>query len=166
MRCFVALVFVASVAACGGPKAARVGDTPVGSEAPTFRFDSLDARPVSSEAFRGKFSVIALISTGDSIGSQAEANYLVAMAKNDGDRVNYALVALQDGTTRELVEMYRDALKIPFPVAMGDSATTAGGGPFGAIEIVPTTLVLDPTGHVRLKKSGIVKPEELRAAMR
>jgi hypothetical protein len=160
----LAVAIALAAVACGG-KPTRVGETPLAGVAPTWKFDSLDERPVSSDAFKGKPSVIAFISTGDPYASQAEVNFLVAMAKNDGERVNYALVALQDGTTRELVEIYRDTLKVTFPVALGDSATTAGGGPFGDVGIVPTVVVLDAEGRIALKKSGVVKPEEIRAEL-
>ena len=63
------------------------------------------------------------------------------------------------------MEIYRDTLKITFPVALGDAATTAGGGPFGDVAIVPTVVVLDAEGRVVLKKTGIVKPEEIRGAL-
>jgi hypothetical protein len=162
----LAFLALASVLAFGcAAKPARVGETPIATAAVIYKFDSLDERPVTSDAFIGKPTVIAFISTGDSIGSQAQANYLVAMAKNDGDRVNYVLIALQDGTTRELVEIYRDSLKITFPVALGDAATTAGGGPFGDVGFVPTVVVIDAEGRLKWKKSGIVKPEEIRAQL-
>lgn len=161
-----AAVVLGALAGCGGSKPARVGETPLTAAAPVWKYDSLDDRPVSSEAFKGKPSVLAFISTGDPLASQAEADYLLAMAKNDGDRVNYALVALQDGATRELVEIYRDALKLTYPVALGDAATLAGGGPFGDVAIVPSVVVLDAEGRVVFKKTGIVKPEEIRAQLR
>ncbi|CAN5165893.1 hypothetical protein BH09MYX1_BH09MYX1_09880 [soil metagenome] len=151
-------------AACGTKSTQRVGETPVAASALSYRFESLDARPVTSEAFAGKFTVMVFIATGDLV-SQAQANFLVAMASHDGDRVNYALVALQDGTTRELVEGYRDALKITFPIALGDTATTAGGGPFGDVATVPTVVVIDPEGRLKWKKTGLAKPDEIRAQM-
>ncbi len=159
----LALAFALTSVGCG-TKSARVGETPLASAPIVYKYDSLDARLVSSDAFIGKPTVIAFISTGD-LASQAQANFLLAMAKNDGDKVNYALVALQDGTTRELVEGYRDALHIPFPVALGDAATTAGGGPFGNVATVPTVVVLDAGGHLAWKKAGIQKPEDIRAQM-
>jgi hypothetical protein len=50
---------------------------------------------------RGKPAVIAFVTTG-SLPAQAQVDYLVAMARNDGDRVNYAVVALEDRDGREL----------------------------------------------------------------
>src|SRR5262245_17346541 len=74
-------------AACGGKS--RAGEAPIGMShvaasgvetqraegAVDFAFDSLDARPVSSAAMRGKVSVLGFFTTYD-LGSQAQVNYL------------------------------------------------------------------------------------------
>jgi hypothetical protein len=132
---------------------------------PTYAFDSLDRRSVSSEAFAGKPTIIAFVTTYDVL-SQGQVDFLIAMAKHDADRVNYAVVALQNGEERELVETYRDTLGITFPVALGDAATISGKGPLGDVHQVPTTLVFDAAGHEVWRKTGIARSEELRAALK
>jgi cytochrome oxidase Cu insertion factor (SCO1/SenC/PrrC family) len=155
------LVFVV---ACG--TAAK--ETPVGvSTADThaaisFQFDSLDARPVNSAAMAGKPTVIAFITTGDTV-SQAQVTFLNIVAKEFADKANFVLVALQGPTERELVEIYRDMMKVTYPVAMGDAATIAGGGAFGDVHAVPTTVILDGTGHVVYEHVGLIRASELRA---
>lgn len=162
----LALVLVGCLAGCGGSKGPPAGASLAEANGPiAFSYDSLDARPVSSAAFRGKVSVLAFVATGD-LASQAQVDFLAAMAKNDGDRVNYALVALQDVTARELVEGYRDALEVTFPVALGDTATTAGGGPFGDVHSVPSVVVLDVEGRIAWRKTGLAKADEIREHMR
>jgi hypothetical protein len=130
-----------------------------------FKYDSLDERPVSSEALHGRPSVVAFVTTWD-IGSQAQVDFLVAMAKNDGDKNNYALVALQERQDREIVELYRTKLGVTFPVALADRETIAGGGPFGDVHNVPTVVILDRQGHVVWQKVGLAKSEELRNGMK
>jgi hypothetical protein len=131
-----------------------------------FMFDSLDGRPVSAEATRGQPTLLAFVTTA-SLPAQAQVDFLVAMAKNDGDRVHYAVVAIEDHDSRELVELYRKALSIPFPVAMADRETLAGGGAFGDVRAVPVTVILDPRGRLVLRVEGrVAKSSELRAAMR
>jgi hypothetical protein len=77
------------------------------------------------------------------------------------------VVALEARENRELVELYRKALSIPFPVALADESTAAGGGPFGDVTGVPVTVVLDRAGRVVLRVAGrVVKSEELRGALR
>jgi hypothetical protein len=163
--------FVFFLVACAGPPP-HAPDAPAGvSNAPlapplTFAFDSLDDRPVSSDSTRGKPTVIAFVTTG-SIVAQAQVDFLVAMAKNDGDKVNYAVVALESRENRELVELYRKALSISFPVAVADAETLAGAGVFHDVSVVPVTVLLDRSGRVAWRADGrVARSEEIRVAMR
>jgi thiol-disulfide isomerase/thioredoxin len=131
---------------------------------PDYRFDSLDAREVSSAALRGKPTVLAFVTTYDPI-CQMQVSYLVEMAATLPN-VNFALVALQEPSQREIVELYRDTMKVKFPVALGDTATIAGGGALGDVHVVPTTVVLSRDGRVVWRHAGGVLPEELRAHLR
>ena len=131
-----------------------------------FEFESLDERPVSSMAARGKPTVLAFVTTG-SLMAQAQVDFLVAMAKHDGEKLNYALVALEEPRNRELVQLYKTTLAVPFPVALADAPTLGGEGSFGDVTAVPVTVVLDRAGRVILRAAGrVVKSEELRAALR
>jgi hypothetical protein len=131
-----------------------------------FAFDSLDERPVSSEATRGKTTVIVVLTTG-SLPAQAQVDYLVAMAAHDAGQVNYVAVALEAPESRELVELYCKALHVTFPVALADGPTRAGQGPFGDVSAVPVTVVLDRAGRVVWRSAGrVARSDELREAMR
>jgi hypothetical protein len=131
-----------------------------------FAFDSLDERPVNAESTRGKVTVITFVDTGN-LPSQAQVDFLVAMARNDKDRVNYAVVALESRENRELVEIYRKSLGVPFPMALADATTTSGGGPFGDVTTVPVTVVLDRAGRIVWRAAArVVKSDEIRAAMK
>jgi len=138
---------------------------PITGKAVDFAYDSLDARPVSASAMRGKVTVLAFVATYD-LGSQAQVNYLVAMAKHDAAKVNYVMVALDQRTERELVEVYKTDLNVTFPVALADAETIGGGGPFGDVHRIPAVVVLDREGQMVWKKTGLAKPDEIRAAMR
>jgi hypothetical protein len=166
----VCVFAIAGLAGCGGPPPPAL--RPVGAsdrpgaalpEGPIdYAFDALDERPVSSAVHRGKPTVIAFVTTGDVVG-QAQLDFLVAMAKNDGLRVNYALVALHPRKEIVLVEAYVAALKVEFPRALGDPSALTAGGPFGAISAVPTVVVLDREGRLLWKHTGLAKADELRA---
>jgi hypothetical protein len=131
----------------------------------SYVFDSLDERAVSSEAMRGKPTVLAFVTTGDLVG-QAQVSYLVHMAKNDRDQVHYALVALHPRKEVVLVEAYKQTLGVEFPVALAEPSTTFPAGPFGEIPAVPAVVILDRGGHVVWKHVGLAKNEELRSHMR
>jgi hypothetical protein len=168
---FAAPAALAGLLGCGGARSAARPDPPGVSEAPTrlpvdFDFDAVDDTPVTAEAMRGLPTVISFITTS-SLSSQAQADFLVAMAKHDGDHVHYALVVLEPQENRTLVELYKKALSIPFPVALADSQTVAGASAFGDVSAVPVTVLLDRAGRVVLRIEGrVVKSDEMRAAMR
>jgi thiol-disulfide isomerase/thioredoxin len=130
-----------------------------------FSFESLDERPVDSQASRGKPSILAFVTTG-SLPAQAQVDFLVAMAKHDADQVNYVVVALEPRENRELVEIYRKALAVAFPVALADASTLAGTSAFGDLSAVPVTVVLDRGGRIVWRSDGrVVKGDELRRAV-
>lgn len=160
-----ALVLGTLLLGCGGGKQAN-GPVGVshGQGAPiAFSFDSLDERPVSSEASRGKLTLVAFIATWDMM-SQAQADFVSAMAKTDGERNAYYLVALDDRINRELVEAFAKTLNLNCPVAVGDADTVAGRGPFGMVA-VPTVVLLDRHGREAWRKIGLAKSDELREVM-
>ncbi len=154
----------------GNPKSPdAIGSSPShGSDAPDYAYDSLDEHPVRAGALRGKPTVLAFVSTFD-LKSQAQVDYLAGMAKNDGDSVNYAIIALEPPANRELVEAFRRFVDGKFGVtllaALGDAETTAGAGPFGDVHVVPTLVVLDAGGRVAWRKVGLATSEEIRAAL-
>lgn len=151
------------------PMAATAEPVVVGASQPAvlaeFAYDSLDDRPVTSAATRGKPTVIVFVQTG-SVWSQAQVNFIVAMAKNDGERVNYLLVALEPRESRELVEDYRKVLGVTFPTALADTPTMFGAGPFGALK-VPTTVILDRVGKIVWRADArVAKSDEIRGSMK
>lgn len=125
-----------------------------------FAFDSLDDRPVSSDAMKGKVAVIVFVTTYD-WASQAEIDFIVPIAKRGDPRVTFAMVALQGRGDRELVESYRDALGVTFPSALADVASASAAG-LGEVRSVPTTIILDAEGKLAFHKEGLVKGDELR----
>jgi hypothetical protein len=157
-------------AACGGKKPP---EEPVGASVTSsstarvdFVFDSLDDRPASSEATRGKPTVIVFTDTGSLLG-QAQLEFVVAMSKNDADKTNYLVAFVEPRSNRAFVEVYKDKLGVTFPVAFADDATLTGTGPFGELHRFPTTVILDRVGRIALRVEGrVAKADELRAAMR
>src|SRR5580700_1914999 len=94
-RATTSALALALLGACGVGKTSTSAGVPGisnGSWAPVdFAFDSLDDRPVTSEATRGQMTVLVFVETG-SLPSQAQVDFLVAMSKNDADKVHYAVV--------------------------------------------------------------------------
>ncbi len=168
-----ASALAAGALACGPKEGAGppVGVSDKGTSSPvsdrplTFVFESIDERPFSSTAMRGKPAVITFVTTGDLVG-QAQVDFLVAMAKTDPDDVNYGLVALHPRKELPLVQAYATTLGVSFPVAIADASAMNDAGPFGEIPAVPTTVVLGRDGRLVWKHTGLAKSDELRAHMR
>jgi hypothetical protein len=154
----VAILAIACSASKGPPPGVSLAEQ--SGDAPTWAFDSLDARPVSSMAFAGKPGVLVFFTTYDPI-SQQQVNYDLPLAQEFPD-VTFALVALQDASARELVELYRDTMHVKFPVAIADPATIAGGGTLGDVHKVPTTVLIARDGRIAWRHEGGVMPAELR----
>lgn len=162
-----------ALASCGG----AAGDSPRSSSALTprpvpslmapveFSFDSLDERPVSSTATAGKPTVIAFVTTWDLV-CQAQTDFLVAMAAHDAATTNYVLVAMQPRAERALVETYARTLKVSFPVALAEPTELGAESAFGAVDQVPTVVVLDRRGRLRWRHVGLARSEDVRAHMR
>ena len=159
---------------CGGAKGTVPADPPgvsvsarAAARAPVdFSYDAVGEAPVTAEATRGLPTVISFVTTS-SLPSQAQADFLVAMSKHDGDRVHYIVVVLEQPENRELVDLYKKALSIPFPVAIADAETLVGAGAFGDVSAVPVNVLLDRAGRVVLRTEGrVVKSDEMRAAMK
>ena len=156
-----AAIALVAISCGGGAKTSPAGMTVSEStEAPIWEFSSLDARPVSSAAMMGKPVALVFVTTYDPI-SQQQVNYDLPLAA-DFPNVTFVLVALQDPSARELVEIYRDTLKIKFPVALADAATIAGGGTLGDVHHIPTTLLVARDGKIAWRNEGGVMPAEMR----
>jgi hypothetical protein len=139
---------------------------PEGATTPIeFKLDSLDDREVSTGTITGRPTVIAFVTTWD-LSSQAQIDYLVPMAKRDGSDVNYVMVALQERQDRELVEVFAHGLGVTFLGAMADQELMAGGGSFGALKAVPTTVILDRAARMVWRHVGIARPDEIREGLR
>jgi hypothetical protein len=129
------------------------------------KLDSLDGREVSSGTLAGTPTVISFITTWD-LSSQAQVDFLVPMSKKDDGRVNYVIVALQEKQDREMVEVYVQHLGVTFPAAMADEELLQGGGSFGVLKAVPTTVILDRKVRMVWRHVGIARPEEIREGLR
>ena len=166
--CASLVVLASGLTSCGGttPEPPVGASVVAGPSKVDFAFDSLDDRPVTSEAMRGKPTLIVFVETGDR-WSPAQVNFFVVMAKYDGDKVNYVVVALEPRSNRELVEAYRGSLGVTFPVALADPQSLSGAGPFGKWIGLPTIVLLDRSGRLRWRVDGhVVKADEIRTQLR
>jgi hypothetical protein len=151
------------------PEAPPVADAPVESavRGPIvhFSFQGVDGKPLTSDAMRGRLSVIGFGATYD-MASQAQARFLTGLFKTHVPRVNTALLILEPPANAPMVEAFVQALELPYPVAYADDATIAGHGPFAGLHSVPSVVVLDGEGREVWRRLGIVEESELHEVLK
>jgi hypothetical protein len=129
-----------------------------------FHFDAIDGRPISREAFAGRFTVLVFLTTYD-VASQAEARFAAALARHHVPRVNVAGLFLESPDNRPLVAAFAQSLNLPYPCALADADTIAGTGPFQGLHHVPGVLILDRDGREAFRHLGLLDESALDAAL-
>lgn len=129
-----------------------------------FAWGTTEGGELSSEGTRGRATAILFVTTYD-LASQLVAQTLDSVLHRHVPRANGGAVVLETPKYVELADAFRTTLHLSYPVAMADSATLTGGGPFGQIEVVPLLVVLDRSGHEVWRKSGVAEAREIEAAL-
>jgi hypothetical protein len=134
------------------------------SEPVSFVYEDVEKGALDSASLRGQPSVIIFITTYD-VPSQAQARFLTMVHKRHRSRIRAAAIVLERPENRPLVVVFRDALHLDYPVAMGDGELVAGRGPFGDVHTVPTTILLDKKGRIVWRNVGLAKDTDIEAAL-
>jgi hypothetical protein len=164
--CMACLAFLQG--ACRGdtpPNAPHRAATTLQTDPVAFRYDDVQEGALDSQALRGRPLVISFITTYD-LASQAQARFLTMFERRHRSRIRVAAVVLERPENRPLVLVFRDALHIEYPVAMGDADLVAGRGPFGDVHVVPTTILLDDKGRIAWRNVGLAKDTDIESALR
>jgi hypothetical protein len=168
MKKCVLLALAVALGACGPPAAQQPTRTPVATptgSALRYSFVAVDGRPVSTDAFRNRVTVIAFLTTYD-VPSQVEARFLASLSKRHTPRLNTAALMLEAPENQPLVEAFAVSLGLPYPVAMADAATIAGEGPFAGMHHVPSVVLLDRQGRESYRHVGFLDEATLEAAVK
>ncbi|MCS6901336.1 MAG: hypothetical protein RMJ98_16915 [Myxococcales bacterium] len=157
---------LALVACSPPPKPIVNGPAPSPPRGPVveFSFPSLDDRPVSHEAFRGRASLLVFLVTYGN-DSLLQARFAKKVFLEHTPRINAAAIFLEPLENRPLVRVFRDSADLPFPAAMGDADSIAGRGAFKGLGAVPSVVVLDPEGREVWRKVGGAPPGEMHRAL-
>jgi hypothetical protein len=130
-----------------------------------FRYELADGKGfLDADSLRGRTTLLAFLTTYD-LASQAEARFVTHIFRTHTPRINAAAIVLEPFENRPLVVAFRDALRLEYPVAMGDATLIAGEGPFGDVHAVPSTVVLDSEGRMVWRHIGLAKEDELERAL-
>jgi hypothetical protein len=129
-----------------------------------FDFVTIDGSHLSTAGTAGRVTVVVVITTYD-LGSQVMMRELATVARSRTPRINAGAIVLEPPKNAPLVEAYAHSLQVPFPIALADQATLESRGPFGAVNVVPTTIVLDADGNEVWRREGAMTHTEINAVL-
>ena len=150
--------FVA-LTSCGGAEV-RHDDAVVVGGVPAYDYVAIDGRRFSSEGNRGKVVVVAIIATYD-LASQVVMRELMDAASRERRSVAAAAIVLEPPKNAPLAEAFAATLELSFPVIMADQATLEARGPFGKVDMVPTTMIFNWEGREVWRKEGAVSARQI-----
>jgi hypothetical protein len=153
-----------SLCACGGSASeGRVAEARARIPR-SYDFITIDGSHLSSARTAGRVTVVVIITTYD-LGSQVVVRELGTVLRKRTPRINAGAVVLEPPKNAPLVEAYAHSLEVAFPVALADQATLEGRGPFGPVNVVPTTVVLDAHGNEVWRREGAMTQSEIMAVL-
>ncbi len=136
----------------GGPLVLRPLSPPIALTLP-----ALDGGDVDVASLRGHVVVLHVFTTW-SVAAQLDVEQLVAVdAAPDVEVVGIAL----DADGRPLVAPWRAAAEVHYLIALADDGARGGQSALGPLPEVPTTIVVDSEGRIRVKLERQLRPGEL-----
>jgi hypothetical protein len=150
--------------ACGAPQPPRGYDDPPPptAEPLEFAFVAIDGSRVTSEALRGRNTVIAFVATFDT-PSYGQVKTLTRVLHEHRPRINAVAMVLDPPQNRIMVESF--GAKLPYPTVHADPATRAGQSLFLQMNFVPGILILDREGRPRYRFRGLAEPSVVEKAL-
>ncbi len=147
--------------ACGPATMGRRASLPVGPRVDVV-LPLLDSeKTVDFGDFPGRVVVVHFFATW-SLAAEEDVRSLRKLIALYGDKVAVIGVSLDPPENAPLLPPFVQALRIPYPVALSTPALREGRTVFGHIESVPTTVLIDRTGHYRGAATGPLSPPDLQ----
>ncbi len=163
LRGLAAMLVGAALAlgACGGAgENARRTDMDAGSSLTLgLRLDALDGGEIDLARYRGRVVVLHLFDT-DSPAAALDAEKLTRLASDRRDRATVVGICL-DREGYPMAAAWRRALRVRYLIALADQQLRDGKTPLGRVRVVPTTYLLDRTGHLAHRIEGPLRPGEV-----
>jgi hypothetical protein len=151
MRALALGLALALLAACGGTPA-RPAPTPGGGFPVELDLAFPDGTFLALGDLRGRTVLLFVLTTFDSV-SQASIRPLRCLVEARPDITVIGLAA--EPSARQLVGPYADVLDPPFEIAFDpEDLVRTGESALGAIDVVPTFIVVDPRGFIARRYAG------------
>lgn len=153
----LALALAAGVGACA------TAGAPLRSGPLALRLRRTDGDTLNLGALRGRVLLLHLMATWAGPALLEVPTHL-RLHRELGPR-GLAIVAVALDDRPESVPIFAETFEVPYAVTTPfDAATLTGpAGPFGRIVTLPTSLLVDRSGHVVARQEGVWDPAELRA---
>ncbi len=129
-----------------------------------FSYRATDGAVFSSDTTRGRATALLFITTYDPV-CQLAAQKLDEVLRAFRPRANGGAIVLEPPENAMLVDVFGKTLHLSYPLSIADAGTLQGDGPFGAVRIVPTFVVLDRDGREVWRKAGMASPKQLEKAL-
>jgi cytochrome c biogenesis protein CcmG/thiol:disulfide interchange protein DsbE len=154
----VALALIAGPGACASSGASAFPRGPL-----ALRLRRTDGATLNLGALRGQVVLLHLMATWAGPALLEVPTHL-RLHRELGPR-GLALVAVALDDRPESVPIFAETFEVPYAVTTPfDAATLTGpAGPFGRIVTLPTSVLVDRSGHVVARQEGVWDPAELRA---
>jgi thiol-disulfide isomerase/thioredoxin len=121
---------------------------------PTLTVQDLDGRPISSDDWRGKTTVVNFWATW-CLPCLQEIPDFIALQEKYPDHVQFIGFSMDEGPADQVKQFVADH-QVTYPVAIvGDGVAAQFGGVFG----LPTSFIVDPEGRVVQRHIGLVSPD-------
>lgn len=152
------LLTVSLCAGCGAQRAAD--EQPASGAAPVeLTLVAPDGERFQLSALRGRPVLLFLFTTYDQ-ASQLALTPLTSFVKAHPKLQTLGIATQPD--PEALLPLYRNALAVPFPLVYeAEPEIVSGDSTLGAIETVPTYVLLDASGRIRARYTGALQEADL-----
>ncbi len=146
-------VFSLAFALSAGVASAKASAVDVGSPAPEWHLTDLSGKAISGDDFKGKVVVVDFWATWcpPCVG---EIPGYVELQKKYADRGLVFVGLSVDQAGADVVNKFVATHHVNYDVALADDKTTSA---FGGFDAIPTTFVIDRTGHIAHVKTGAMR---------
>lgn len=131
---------------------------------PEFEWTTIDDKPLTANDLRGRVTLLLFV-TMHELGSQLMVQQAEQSLHKVVPRINAVAVLMEGPEYTPLAPAFRDGLSLSYPLVMAGPALLRGSSPFGEIDYLPTTLVLDRQGNETQRLRGPVSEAQLDAAL-
>lgn len=159
------LLVLAALPACGGSAPSDRAPTNRRGERIDFVFAATDGTFVTGTKTQGRATAVVFVTTYD-LHSQVQVRQLNEVLRSTAPIANGVAVVLEPPRYAPLIDAYRDSIGLTYPVVLADHATLERRGPFGYVDKVPTTVVLDYQGREVWRYYGVSETSALAQALR